>query len=65
MPKAAATRIRELLRWTPELDNLDVIVRHALAWERHLMAQIELAQKELAYKETAQHKLAIRQAVSA
>jgi len=62
---AAATRIRELLRWTPELDNLDVIVRHALAWERHLMAQIELAKKELVHKETAQHKLAIRQAVSA
>ena len=62
---AAATRIRELLRWTPELDNLDVIVRHALAWERHLMAQIELAQKELALKETAQNKRAIRQAVSA
>ena len=62
---AAATRIRELLRWTPELDNLDVIVRHALAWERHLMAQNELAQKELAYKATAQLKLAIRQAVAA
>jgi len=62
---AAATRIRELLRWTPELDNLDVIVRHALAWERHLMAQIELAQKELALKEMAQNKRAIRQAVSA
>jgi len=62
---AAATRIRELLRWTPELDNLDAIVRHALAWERHLMAQKELAQKELAQKEKAQYKLAIRQAVSA
>jgi UDP-glucose 4-epimerase len=34
---AAANRIRELLRWTPELDNLDAIVRHALAWERRLM----------------------------
>jgi UDP-glucose 4-epimerase len=36
---AAADRIRTLLRWTPELDDLDTIVRHALAWERHLMAQ--------------------------
>ena len=34
---AAASRIRELLRWTPELDDLDTIVGHALAWERRLM----------------------------
>jgi UDP-glucose 4-epimerase len=34
---AAANRIREVLGWTPQLDNLDTIVRHALAWERHLM----------------------------
>ena len=40
---AAANRIRELLDWTPELDDLDTIVRHALAWERHLMAQAGLA----------------------
>ena len=38
---AAANRIRELLNWTPELDDLDAIVGHALAWERHLMAQAE------------------------
>jgi UDP-glucose 4-epimerase len=36
---ATATRIRELLSWTPELDDLDAIVGHALAWERRLMAQ--------------------------
>jgi UDP-glucose 4-epimerase len=36
---AAAERIRERLSWTPRLDNLDTIVRHALAWERRLMAQ--------------------------
>ena len=36
---AAASRIRELLDWTPELDDLDAIVGHALAWERRLMAQ--------------------------
>jgi UDP-glucose 4-epimerase len=38
---AAASRIRELLSWTPELDDLDTIVGHALAWERRLMAQAE------------------------
>jgi len=38
---AAANRIRELLNWTPELNDLDAIVGHALAWERHLMAQTE------------------------
>jgi len=36
---AAADRIRALLHWTPELDDLDTIVGHALAWERHLMVQ--------------------------
>ncbi len=36
---AAADRIRQLLHWTPELDNLETIVRHALAWERHLIEQ--------------------------
>ena len=36
-----ASRIREVLDWTPELDDLDTIVRHALAWERHLMAQAD------------------------
>jgi UDP-glucose 4-epimerase len=35
---AEATRIRELLGWTPQLDDLDTIVGHALAWERRLMA---------------------------
>jgi UDP-glucose 4-epimerase len=39
MSVAAATRIRETLRWKPELDDLYTIVRHALAWERHLMNQ--------------------------
>lgn len=38
---AASTRIRALLDWAPEFDNLDTIVRHALAWERRLMAQDE------------------------
>ena len=38
---AAANRIRELLNWTPELDDLETIVGHAMAWERHLMARAE------------------------
>jgi len=36
---AAANRIREVLRWKPRLDDLDAIVRHALAWERLLMTE--------------------------
>jgi UDP-glucose 4-epimerase len=36
---AAAERIRALLRWNPRFDDLDLIVRHALAWERHLIAR--------------------------
>jgi UDP-glucose 4-epimerase len=36
---AAANRIREVLRWKPQLDDLDAIVRDALAWERLLMAE--------------------------
>jgi len=33
---ADATRIRSRLGWTPEFDKLDVIVKHALAWELRL-----------------------------
>jgi UDP-glucose 4-epimerase len=33
---ADASRIRAALGWTPQLDDLDTIVGHALAWERHL-----------------------------
>jgi UDP-glucose 4-epimerase len=33
---AKASRIRERLHWTPQLDDLDTIVSHALAWERRL-----------------------------
>jgi len=40
---AAATRVRELLDWTPEYDDLDTIVRHALAWERSLSMQAKTA----------------------
>jgi len=33
---ADARRIRAQLNWTPQFDNLDTIVAHALAWERKL-----------------------------
>jgi UDP-glucose 4-epimerase len=36
---AEASRIQDLLRWAPQFDDLDTIVRHALTWERHLIAQ--------------------------
>jgi len=39
---ASVERIRSELDWTPKLDDLDAIVRHALDWERRL------ARKELA-----------------
>jgi UDP-glucose 4-epimerase len=34
---AAADRIRSVLQWMPQLDDLDAIVHHALAWERRLL----------------------------
>lgn len=33
---AGAEKIRDILGWQPEYDDLDVIVRSALDWERHL-----------------------------
>lgn len=33
---AASDKIRSVLGWTPELDDLDSIVAHALAWEQRL-----------------------------
>jgi UDP-glucose 4-epimerase len=33
---ADSTRIRNLLGWTPQYDDLDTIVSHALAWEARL-----------------------------
>jgi UDP-glucose 4-epimerase len=33
---AKADRIREKLGWRPKLNNLDLIITHALAWERRL-----------------------------
>jgi UDP-glucose 4-epimerase len=34
---AGAERLRETLGWTPEFDDLDRIVAHALEWERKLL----------------------------
>ena len=34
---AASGKIREMLGWQPEFDDLDTIVRHALSWEQQLM----------------------------
>jgi UDP-glucose 4-epimerase len=36
---ASSDRARARLGWTPKHDDLDAIVRQALAWERHLMAR--------------------------
>jgi UDP-glucose 4-epimerase len=36
---ADATRIRSTLDWTPRFQDLDTIVKHALAWERNLAAR--------------------------
>ena len=36
---AVADRIREVLGWTPRLDDLDTIVETALAWEKKIAAQ--------------------------
>jgi UDP-glucose 4-epimerase len=35
---AANDRIRRTLAWSPQYDDVDVILRHALAWERHLQS---------------------------
>jgi len=36
---AASDRIRSLLQWQPQFDDLETIVTHALAWERKLSAR--------------------------
>jgi UDP-glucose 4-epimerase len=36
---AKADRVREVLGWTPKLDNIDTIVRTSLEWERHLQRE--------------------------
>jgi UDP-glucose 4-epimerase len=37
---AGAERVRELLGWAPQFDDLDLIASTALAWERKLAARI-------------------------
>jgi UDP-glucose 4-epimerase len=32
-------RIRAMLDWTPQFDNLDTIATHALAWEEKLLRE--------------------------
>jgi len=36
---AASDRARSLLEWQPDFDDLQAIVRHALAWERKLLTR--------------------------
>jgi UDP-glucose 4-epimerase len=36
---ADTTRIRSMLDWTPQFDNLDTIAAHALAWEERLFRE--------------------------
>ena len=40
---AVANRVREVLGWTPQFDDLDTIVRTSLAWERKIAAQDDSA----------------------
>ena len=40
---AGAERIRSLLSWAPAHDDLDLIVRHALDWEKMLQAEPKVA----------------------
>jgi UDP-glucose 4-epimerase len=39
---AAATKIQEVLGWRPKFDDLDLIVRSQLDWEKQLLLQPEL-----------------------
>jgi UDP-glucose 4-epimerase len=36
---ADTTRIKSMLDWTPQYDNLETIARHALAWEEKLLRE--------------------------
>jgi UDP-glucose 4-epimerase len=40
---ADVARIRNTLSWTPRFQDLDLIVAHALAWERKLEEHREIA----------------------
>jgi UDP-glucose 4-epimerase len=43
---ADASRIRGVLKWAPQLDDLDTIVSHALAWERRLMDNRKTSERQ-------------------
>ena len=43
---ADVQRIRSVLDWTPQFDNLDTITAHALAWEEKLLAERATTQRE-------------------
>jgi UDP-glucose 4-epimerase len=36
---ADTSRLRATLNWTPQYDDLEVIARHALAWEEQLFRE--------------------------
>ena len=36
---ADASRIRALLQWTPQFDDIETIAAHALAWEEKLLRE--------------------------
>jgi len=39
---ADVSRIRSTLDWSPQFENLDTIVSHALAWEQQLLEKRQL-----------------------
>jgi len=45
---AAASKIQEVLGWTPKFDDLDLIVRSQLDWEKQLLLQPELLDNDRA-----------------
>ena len=45
---AHADRLRTLLGWQPQFDDLDQIVTDALAWERKLQTRPRLAPRQAA-----------------
>jgi UDP-glucose 4-epimerase len=47
---ADTSRIRKLLDWTPQYDDLETIAEHALAWEEKLLRE---RQGELAHAVSA------------
>jgi UDP-glucose 4-epimerase len=44
---ADVSRIRSKLDWTPQLDDLDTIVAHALAWERRLQEARKAVERQV------------------